>query len=131
MIAETVRDFENGFCPRCGGALARQPRLLSHPCFDDATRSIRPADGPARHLTPGQWAMLGAFRAAFDRIVSLDYLASHRGEITRCDDPEIRFVHVVVCYLRKSLAGTQFDIRTERGVGYRLTWRDEAGRRSL
>lgn len=111
------------FCPHCHGPLTRAP-LKQHPCFDDALCAIVPAHtgnlaaAPIR-LTPAEWRLLSALRGAFDRVVTLDYLAG--AALGRGAGP--RGVDVVLAHLRRKLAETPFAIATAWGCGRRLTWR--------
>jgi len=87
--------------------------------FDPSRHQLRAASGTVVLLTAGESALLGAFLANPQRILSRDQLAEASGAES---SDESRAVDLHISRLRRKLHGhgdTEL-IRTQRGLGYML-----------
>ena|SRR6266446_6434304 len=107
-------------CPFCGGLLSDEIRLpMDDPIFDDAGHFIVVGD-ERRSVGRGVWLVLLLLRKTFPRGVSAWRLLEAIPANDHAKERDENAVKVYICWVRRLLRGTRYDIVTMRGFGYRL-----------
>lgn len=87
--------------------------------FDKATGRVVRSDGRRVHVSPQEAILLDLLWTHANELVTKESV--YEAIYWREDEgPSLKIIDVYLCHLRKHLAGTDIEIKTVWGVGYKL-----------
>ncbi len=112
--------LEKEICPLCGGKYGGHKGIYVSDNYNETV-----IDGVSVHLTRRESQTLAALVQVYPRVARkgfiMDYVYGMGPEV---DEPEEKVIDVFACKLRKVLKPSGYDIKSVRGVGFKLVEED-------